>query len=74
MIERMEFCPKCNGIRKMSVTLGMMPVESEKGPEEILLYHYHCTSCNAYVGSKTMESAEIFVPEEIAASALHAYM
>jgi hypothetical protein len=73
MLERMEFCPKCNGIRKMSLTLGMMPVGSEDGPEVTLLYHYHCTSCNAYVGSKTMEGAEILLPEEIAASALPAY-
>ena len=71
MLERMEFCPKCNGIRKMSLTLGLMPTNSQQGPDGSLLYHCHCTSCNSYVGSKTMDSAEIFVPEEVSATALH---
>lgn len=72
MLERMEFCPKCKGIRKMSLTLGLVPINSPQGPDVSLLYHYHCTSCNSYVGSKTMDRAEIFVPEEVSATALHA--
>jgi len=58
MFERMEFCPKCNGIRKMSVSLGMMPIADNGGPDVVLVYYFQCTACNSYIGSKAVDFEE----------------
>ncbi len=58
MTEHMEFCPKCNGTQKMAVSLGLMPIETDMGPDVVLLYHLHCTSCNTYVRSIPIEQED----------------
>jgi hypothetical protein len=66
MVERMEFCPKCNGNRRMVVSLGLMPIDICEGLEDILLFHYHCASCNSYVRSIGMDHEDYLVPDVLA--------
>ena len=74
MLERMEFCPKCNGTRKMMVSLGLQPVSTKNGPDTILVYDFHCTSCNTFVFSRVAEASELAVAEEVADLKIHAFV
>jgi hypothetical protein len=73
MIERMEFCPKCNGNRRMVVSLGLMSVDTCEGRELTLLFHYHCASCNSYVRSNT-DQEETLVPGMMAVFSMPVYV
>lgn len=56
-----EFCPKCNARQGMDISLGMIPFQGPGGIKEIFLYHYHCSVCNSYVRSTSMDHVE-FIP------------
>jgi hypothetical protein len=54
-----EFCPNCSSLRKLDLSLGMMTINTPDGKEDVLLFHYHCASCNAYVRSTTLDHKEV---------------
>ena len=48
MFSDYQFCPHCKGIRKMSVSIAMVPLEGET--RQGLILCLHCESCFSYVG------------------------
>ena len=64
MYKPMEYCPNCASTRELDQSLGMVACNSFG--EEILIYHYHCASCNSYVRSTTLDYQEVIVPNEYA--------
>lgn len=52
MLKYYEFCPKCQGIRSMSVTIALKKVPGPTGVREILVHNYHCDSCSTFVFSQ----------------------
>jgi hypothetical protein len=42
-----QYCPNCKGIRKMSVSIAMLPVSGERQGLALCL---HCDTCFSYVG------------------------
>jgi hypothetical protein len=42
-----EYCPNCKGIRKMNVSIAMIPLNGER---QGLVMCLHCDSCSSYVG------------------------
>lgn len=59
-----ELCPNCNGRRELDLSLGLITHENIEGVEDILVYHYHCASCNSYVRSTTMDHEGYTSPDE----------
>ena len=54
-----EFCPKCQGSRDMILSLGLRKVAGSAHPEEqVLLVHFQCKSCLAYVKTIPMSDLE----------------
>jgi hypothetical protein len=47
MFSDYQFCPHCKGIRKMSVSIAMVPLDGERQGLALCL---HCESCFSYVG------------------------
>ena len=74
MDQRMENCPSCNGPRRMGLSLGWVPTSSTEASEFSLLYHFHCTSCNAYVRTRTMEFEDFILPPIVPEILLSAYI
>lgn len=64
MHKPIEFCPHCNNRRELDLSLGLITLNGPKGIEEILLYQYHCATCNSYVRSTTMDHKEYISPKE----------
>jgi hypothetical protein len=42
-----QYCPNCKGIRKMNVSIAMLPAGGERQGLALCL---HCDSCSSYVG------------------------
>lgn len=74
MNKPIEFCPNCNGKREMDLTLGLMTHNNLEGDEDILLYHYHCASCNSYVRSTTKNHEEYISPDEFVVFSMPEYV
>jgi hypothetical protein len=64
MHKQIEFCPNCNSRQEMDQTLGLMSFNSQEGVVDILLYNYHCASCNTYVRSTTMNHEQFIKPND----------
>jgi hypothetical protein len=47
MFSDYHFCPHCKGIRKMSVSIAIVPLGEERQGLALCL---HCDSCFSYVG------------------------
>jgi len=58
MSKPIEFCPHCNSRQGMDRTLGLITVNNHEGVGDILLYNYHCASCNTYIRSTTINYEE----------------
>jgi hypothetical protein len=72
MPKPLEYCPNCASMRKMVQSLGML--EGNSPGEEILIYHYHCASCNSYVRSTTLDYREINLHIEVATISIPEYV
>ncbi len=47
-----EYCPKCQGMRKTSLSIDLRKATGPDGYEcDVLVFHYHCESCLAYIRS-----------------------
>jgi len=55
MLKYYEFCPKCQGIRSMSVSISLKKVAGPSGLQEILVNNYYCDTCSSYVFSQNSE-------------------
>jgi hypothetical protein len=53
MLKYYEFCPKCQGIRSMSVSIALKKVTGSSGLREILVNHYYCDTCSSFVFSQS---------------------
>jgi hypothetical protein len=42
-----QYCPHCKGVRKMSVSIAIVPLEGER---QGLAQCLHCDTCLSYVG------------------------
>ena len=62
MYRQIEYCPHCNTYKKLDRSLGLITFNGPDGIEEILVYQYHCSSCNSYVRSTTMNHEEYIRP------------
>ena len=51
----------------------MMTRNNPQGKEEVLLYQYHCASCNAYVRSTTLDHQEVVSPYQPAVFSVPEY-
>jgi hypothetical protein len=50
MNRKYEFCPHCQGIRRMNVSISLKrigPTDNES--DEILMLNYQCDSCFSYI-------------------------
>lgn len=50
MQRRHDFCPKCQGIRSMSVSVSLRTTVTPQGSKEELIYNLHCDTCRGFVG------------------------
>lgn len=58
MLRYYEYCPKCDGIRSMSVSIALKKVAGPAGTQrEILVRNYHCDTCDTYVSSAASDEA-----------------
>jgi hypothetical protein len=75
MLNQYEFCPKCQGMQRTNVTIGLQKTIRPGSLEgERLLLHLHCHSCNTYIRSvnvvegqevaETSALPEYSIPEE----------
>jgi hypothetical protein len=71
MYKPLEYCPNCASVKELDQSLGMMACNNPG--EEILIYHYHCASCNSYVHSTTLDYQEVIVPNEYAVISIPEY-
>jgi hypothetical protein len=62
MPKPIELCPNCASMRELDLSLGMMTINGPNGIEEVFLFQYHCTKCNTYVRSTTLDHQEIISP------------
>ena len=74
MQKLMGFCPSCDGTRELDISLGMMTRHDSMGKEEVILYQYHCASCNSFVRSTTMDHQEVISPTELAVFSIPEYV
>jgi hypothetical protein len=55
-----KFCPRCQGIRDTSVSIGLRKFLLPDGTEhEELMFHFHCASCNTYICSAVATQEEL---------------
>ena len=71
MNKPLEYCPSCGSRRELDQSLGLLA--STHSGEEILIYHYHCASCNTYVHSTTLDYQEITTPTQAEVISIPAY-
>lgn len=69
----LDYCPHCGCLRDLDLSLGMMTVDTQAGKADVLLYQYHCASCNAFVRSTTLDNQEVSSPSEYAAMEIPEY-
>ena len=74
MNKPIEYCANCNGKRELDLSLGLVACNNLEGTEDILLYHYHCASCNSYVRSTTMSHDEYISSDEIMVLSIPEYI
>jgi len=72
MPKPLEYCPNCASKRELQQSLGMLA--SNCPGDEKLIYHYHCTSCNSYVHSTTLDYQEIIFPTQVATISIPEYV
>lgn len=52
-----EFCPQCQAIQNMNVSLSFVEiVDKEKGTQEALFLNYHCFVCRSLVYRESVSS------------------
>lgn len=52
MYDRSEFCPNCQGLHDVCLTIGLTPGFSQSASQVgNIVYHLHCRSCNTYIRS-----------------------
>ncbi len=74
MYKQIAYCPNCNVKRELDISLGMVTYNNIEGTHDILLYHYHCASCNSYVRSTTMNHDEYISSDEIVGFSIPEYI
>lgn len=74
MNKPIELCPNCNGKRELDLSLGLITYNNLEGTEDILLYHYHCDSCNSYVRSTTMNHEDYISSDEYVVFSIPEYV
>jgi hypothetical protein len=74
MDKPIEFCPNCKSRKELDPSLGLIIFENLDGVIEILLYHFHCASCNSYVRSTTLDHEEYIRPHELSVLSLPVYI
>jgi hypothetical protein len=66
MFRQYIFCPKCEGMRKTSKSIGLRKLILQDGlKSEELVLHFHCASCNTYICSVQVAGEELFSPDKI---------
>jgi hypothetical protein len=61
-------------MKELDLSLAMLTINGPKGKEEVLLYQYHCASCNSYVRSTTLDHQEFISPYEPAVFSVPEYV
>ncbi len=74
MNKPIDFCPSCKSKRELDLSLGLVTFNNPEGTDDILLYHYHCASCNAYVRSTTLNHEEYSSPGEFVVVSISEYL
>lgn len=60
MFRSYEYCPKCEGIRRVAVSISFKEIPgpegdaSEKGLTTILMNNYHCDTCSTFLYNEPM--------------------
>jgi hypothetical protein len=61
MMTHYDFCPKCQGLRKTSLSIFLKNTPGPDGePAEALVIHYHCETCLSFIRSAERDEAEVF--------------
>lgn len=56
MNQEYEFCPNCQGIRRMGVTISLKSTgQTQDENDQILMLNYHCETCFSFVRMEPME-------------------
>lgn len=59
MLKYYEFCPKCQGTRRMGTSVALKTVPGHSGGmHEILVTLYHCETCGTFIYSRS-ETEEV---------------
>lgn len=74
MNKPIAYCPNCNAKRELDISLGLATYNNIEGTQDILLYHYHCASCNSYVRSTTMNHDEYISSDDIVGFSIPEYI
>jgi len=74
MHKSIGLCPSCNSMKELDLSLAMLTINGPKGKEEVLLYQYHCASCNSYVRSTTLEHQAVISPKKAMVYAVAEYV
>lgn len=63
-----EFCPKCGGIRKTSLTIAFKKALDYNGEEQdFITFNLHCEACLTFIRSVRQESEEVLAPSRLPA-------
>ena len=53
-----EFCPRCQTIRAMNVTISKQKQKTEENlSQEVTIKSFHCHTCHSFVKSEELDSA-----------------
>ena len=74
MHKSIGLCPSCNSMKELDLSLAMLTINGPKGKEEVLLYQYHCASCNSYVRSTTLDNQAFISPKVVAVLPVPGYV
>jgi hypothetical protein len=60
MFSPYEFCPNCQGLRKMSVSIALKTIRDVQGVEsDVLMVRYHCDTCLSFVRQVPVEDGMV---------------
>ena len=54
-----DYCPKCQGLRRINRYLGLQTISGPQGKIDLLLYCFYCESCNTFIRSAPVLETEI---------------
>jgi hypothetical protein len=59
MVRHYEYCPNCQSIRSMSVSIALQQTSTpDQTDDEVLVMNYHCESCMTFIRHVPLNQVE----------------